>query len=162
MATLATFFRRFDLAAREEAGARTVVRYARRNRLRALPNEDVYFFSKRIDNSRLVREADPRARGECWSAIGVACVAAVLLVSTIAPNVAGILAGYQIQALKHERQQLLDERKRLEVAEASLLRPDRLEELARQQELVNPQPGQVIHLDGNDPALAMNLKTSSR
>ena len=28
--------------------------------LRALPHEDVFLYSKQIDNSRLVREADPK------------------------------------------------------------------------------------------------------
>ena len=33
-------------------------------KLRALPNEDVYFFVKRIDNSRLTRSLEPsRLRG---------------------------------------------------------------------------------------------------
>ena len=40
--------------------------------LRALPQEDVFFFCKKIDNSRLVREPDPKARGTCWNAIGAA------------------------------------------------------------------------------------------
>ena len=31
-------------------------------KLRALPNEDVYFYFKKIDNARVVREADPTAR----------------------------------------------------------------------------------------------------
>ena len=35
-------------------------------KLRALPNEDVYLFTKRIDNSRVVRQADPRARARDW------------------------------------------------------------------------------------------------
>ena len=47
--------------------------------LRTLPQEDVFFYCKKIDNSRLVREADPRARGACWSAIGAAGVVLVLL-----------------------------------------------------------------------------------
>jgi hypothetical protein len=29
--------------------------------LRALPNDDVYFYSKKIDNSRVIRQADPEA-----------------------------------------------------------------------------------------------------
>ena len=60
-------------------------------RLRALPNEDVYFSVKRIDNSRILRQRDPRAARECWSAIGVFAVLAVLLAGALAPTVWGRL-----------------------------------------------------------------------
>ena len=33
--------------------------------LRALPHESVFFYRKAIDNTRLVREADPQSRGAC-------------------------------------------------------------------------------------------------
>lgn len=127
--------------------------------LRALPNDDVYFFAKRVDNSRIVREADPRARGTCWSAIGAGCAIVVLLTGMLAPSVGGILAGYQLQALKQEQQRLLDERKNLEVEEAALVSPERMERLAEAQKLGKPGPGQLIHLNPNgDGSLALNLK----
>src|SRR2546428_4816869 len=114
--TFSTIFRKFDAAAAEPRRAHKV----RPNpyRLRALPNEDMYFYRKRIDNSRLVREDDPRQRGECWSTIGAVSALAVVLITSLAPNVAGIREGYRIQALKQEQQRLVDERLGLEVEEA--------------------------------------------
>ena len=38
--------------------------------LRSLPQEDVCFFCKKIDNSRLVREPDPKARGRAGPPLG--------------------------------------------------------------------------------------------
>jgi hypothetical protein len=70
--------------------------------LRALPHEHLFLFNKRIDNTRLVREADPKSRGACWSAIGAACVLAVLLTSAFAPSVATTIAGYKLEALRIE------------------------------------------------------------
>ena len=125
-------------------------------RLRALPQEDVFFHCKKIDNSRLVREADPQARGACWSAIGVACFLLVVLTSVLVPNVASTLAGYRLQALRAEERQLLDEKRTLEVKEAELLSPQRLENLAQGQNLVAPFPGQVVRLNTKgDSAVAM-------
>ena len=46
--------------------------------LTGLPNDDIYFYCKRIDNSRLVRQADTHAKGE-WSAIAGVCAAALLI-----------------------------------------------------------------------------------
>jgi hypothetical protein len=162
MATLATYFRKDETVIYSEessaVAARPVARPADPYRLRALPNEDVYFFSKSIDNSRLLKQKDPRAAKECWSTIGVFAVLAVLLAGALAPSVGGTFAGYQLQALKQERQRLIDERSSLEVEEAVLLSPERLEKLARAQKLLEPAPGQVVHLDPHaDGSLALNL-----
>jgi len=163
MATLATYFRKDDAVIyHEEALLPTRPRRTAQPvdpwRLRALPNEDVYFFCKRIDNSRILKQKDPRAARECWSAIGAFAVLAILLAGALAPSVWGTFAGYQLQALKLERQRLIDERSTLEVAEAALLSPARLEKLARAQKLLEPVAGQVIHLEPRaDGSLAMNL-----
>ena len=127
--------------------------------LRPLPHEDVFFYCKKIDNSRLVREADPKARGACWSAIGAACVLLALLTSVLAPSVAGTLAGYKLEALRAEQRRLMDEQRTLELQEAQLLSPDRLERLAKDQNLVTPASGQVVHLNGKpDSAMALLKK----
>jgi cell division protein FtsL len=126
------------------------------NRLRAMPNEDLYLFRKRIDN-RVVRQADPAARGRCWSAIGAACVLTVVLASMLAPSIGMILAGYQIQSLKGEQQKLADERRRLVVEEAALLSPARLAGLAQEREMRQPGAGQVVHIEGEHSAsVALN------
>lgn len=124
--------------------------------LRALPQEDVFFYCKKIDNSRLVREHDPQAHGACWSAIGGAALVLVLLGGVLAPSVASTLAGYRLEQLRAEERRLLDERRVLELQEAELLSPDRIERLAVKQHLVTPSNGQVFHLDGkSDGAVAM-------
>lgn len=115
--------------------------------LRALPNEDIYFHTKRIDNSRLVREPDPKSKAECWSTIGAVCAVAAVLITSLVPSVAGITAGYQLQSLKVERQHLLDERRGLEAQEAALRGRRRLEQLAKDQNMMNPKPEQVVHLN---------------
>jgi len=126
------------------------------NELRPLPHEDVFFYSKKIDNSRLVREPDPQARGACWSAIGAAAVGLALLTSVLAPSVANTLAGYKLETLRTEERRLLNEQRVLQLREAELLRPDRLEALARGQNLVAPANGQMVHLEGRaDGKVAM-------
>jgi hypothetical protein len=159
MATLAAFWRRLEPAVPVDAERRETPVQPDPFGLRMLPNEDVFFYVKRIDNSRLVREADPRARNQCWSAIGAACAIAALLTTALMPSVAGTMAGYKMSELKAEEQRLMDERRVLELEEARLLSPVRLQELARQRELAAPAPGQVIHLDPRgDESLALNVK----
>jgi hypothetical protein len=157
MATMSTFFGRTANVGAESAGRAVTRRAKDSGRLRPLPFDNVLFFSKSIDNSRLERAADPKARSACWSAVGAAAVLLVLLTGTLVPTLAGRLAGYRLEALKGEERRLLDERRTLELQEAELLSPDRLQQMAVRQNLVAPQAGQVVHLDGDRPNGAFAL-----
>ena len=153
MATMPQFFRRTE----KPAPGPTLRIQKDPYRLRALPQEDVFFYCKKIDNSRLIREADPKSGGACWSAIGAAGIILALLTGVLAPSVAGTLAGYKLEALKAEERRLMDERRTLQLREAELLSPERLEKLAERQNLVTPRSGQVVRLDGNKPSSAVAM-----
>jgi len=127
-------------------------------RIRPFPNEDVLIFVKRIDNSRVVRAADPAARGRCWKLIGSMVGAAVLLIGVLLPSSYGLMAGYSIQSLHRESQRLDADQASLELREAQLLSPARIQDLARQQQFVDPPAAKVLYLDGSQGALAMNQK----
>jgi cell division protein FtsL len=126
--------------------------------LRTLPNEDVYFFVKEINNSRVVRQADPKERSAAWKTLVSAAAVVTLLVGVLLPSAYGLLAGYKVEALKAEQQALMREKSRLELEESSLLNPARLEELARIQSFVDPAPQKVVYLDPKAGSLAMNVK----
>jgi hypothetical protein len=158
MATLPKTFQNYEPPA--SAGRSTAAR-AERNvyGLRALPQESVFFYCKKIDNSRLVREPDPKAKGDCWGVIRASCLGVVLLTGVLAPKVAITMNGYKLEALREEERRLLDERRELDLQEAQLLSPDRLERLAKGQNLVTPSSGQVFHLETKaDGAVAMVKK----
>jgi hypothetical protein len=160
MATLAMFFRRplAAPAARSGSAQSGFVRVDPRYCLRALPNEDIFLYSKPIDNSRVVREPQPTAHGE-WSMIGTACLLAVLFMGLLTPRVANIFAGYQLESLKTEQQHLIDEQRDLDIVEARLSRQENLEVLAKRRDLSTPAPGQVVHLDPKgDSKLALNRR----
>jgi len=150
MATLPQFLRRHDIPAETEAPAvRLEATRTERDpfQLRALPFEDVYFVPKKMDNSKLVREADPRAGGACWSVIGVASLMLAFLGGVLVPTVANTVQGYKLEALRVESQKLAKERRSLELQEAELLSPERLEKLAQGQHLVTPSASQIVHLE---------------
>ena len=153
MATLARVFHRHEAAgASRHAGAATADPCA----LRALPQEDVFFYCKKIDNSRLVREPDPKAGGTCWSVIGAACLAVLLLTAVGTVRVSTTMNGYKLEDLRGEERRLLEEGRALDLQEAELLSPERLEKLAKGQNMVTPSSGQVFHLDNRpDGAVAM-------
>ena len=158
MATLANIFNHFIGAGTvAESSARTATRDTiDAFRLRALPNEDVYFFVKRIDNSRVVKQADPRARARDWRTAGGLGVATTALIVALLPSAYGLLAGYQVSHLAAEQSRLMNERARLDLEEARLISTERLQELARMQEFVDPAPDKTVYLQSNDKAFALH------
>ena len=150
MATLA-MLDRFTTAngASGDASRTRVLDSEQRYAVPQFPNEDVYLYVKHIDNSRVLREADPAARKTCWRLIGSSFAFAVLVIGLLLPSLNRMMAGYRMEALRQERQRLELDRASLELAETKLLSPARLEELARTQRFVDPAPEAVVYLDAN-------------
>ncbi|HSW51387.1 MAG TPA: hypothetical protein VLH09_14475 [Bryobacteraceae bacterium] len=159
MATQASSFDRFQSGAGwgEPAAETGRKRKAGPCALRPVPNEEIYFFRKAINNTGVVRQSDPQSRARCWRWIATTAAGTLLLAGLLWPSLYGMVAGYQIEALKVRQQRLIAERSELELQEARLLSPEKLEELARAQDFVDPAPAQVVHLgpqpDGSLAAL---------
>lgn len=116
-------------------------------KLRSIPNEDVYFYSKRINNGRLAKPADPVSRRK---AAGMMAGAAGFVVITILlgmPRLANLMTGMQIHALEEERRALVAAHDAIELEESRLMDPKRMNEIARQHNLVEPGPQQLIYLN---------------
>lgn len=158
MASLATFVHRF-VGVRELADAPPAV-WTRTDapRLRPIANEDVYLFVKRIDNTSVVRAADPVERRIRSRAVVTAFIAAMLVIAGLAPQAYNIVSGFMLQSLQQEQEKLQKEQAILDMQEAQLLNPARLEQLAKTLKMAEPAPQQVQFLEGkrsNDVALAV-------
>jgi hypothetical protein len=105
------------------------------------------YFSKAIDNSRLIKVEDLRRNRE-MKQFGTALACLFLLVFTYAwQHFKAIEYGYQIEAAKRELNNLNEMTRALRLEDASLRDPERIDVMARRMGLVPPQPGQVIRLD---------------
>ena len=119
------------------------------------------YFSKAIDNSRLVKIEDPN-RGREMKVFGTALACLFLLVMTFAwQHFKAIEYGYQIESAKRELAGLTEMNRALRLEDASLRDPERIDLLARRMGLVPPEPGQVIRMEGNTtdaqgPVMASN------
>jgi len=117
------------------------------------------YFSKAIDNSRLVKVEDPRRSRE-MKQFGTALAFLFLLVFTYAwQHFKAIEYGYQIESAKRELSALTEMNHALRLEDASLRDPERIDVLARRMGLVPPEPGQVMHMDsaaadGQAPVMA--------
>jgi hypothetical protein len=119
------------------------------------------YFSKAIDNSRLIKVEDP-GRNREMKQFGIALACLFLLVFTYAwQHFKAIEYGYQIESAKRELTEKIEMNRALRLEDASLRDPERIDLLARRMGLVPPQPGQVIRMettgaDGQAPVMASN------
>ncbi len=105
------------------------------------------YFAKTIDNSRLVKLEDPRCSREMRQ-FGVALGCLFVLVMAYAfQHFKAIEYGYKIEALKSQRDGLVEMNRALRLEEASLRDPERIDRMARELGLQSPQAGQVIRMD---------------
>src|ERR1700723_2470720 len=117
------------------------------------------YFSKAIDNSRLVKVEDP-GRNREMKHFGTALAFLFLLVFTYAwQHFRAIEYGYQIESAKRQLSNLTEMNRALRLEDASLRDPERIDVMARRMGLVPPEPGQIIRMDtvstdSNAPVMA--------
>ncbi|MGA2808337.1 MAG: cell division protein FtsL [Terracidiphilus sp.] len=149
-----------------EAGRGWNARVAERNaellaqqplRRRGVRTPEVYF-PKHFDNTRLVKAADPaRVREMRLFSAAVTILFSLIMVYGL-QHFSAIESGYRVESEKQVRDQLREENRQLRLSEAQLTQPGRIDRMARDLGLAEPQPGQVVHpnarLDGSAPAVA--------
>jgi len=108
-----------------------------------------FYFQKTIDNSRLVRVADPQRRREVRMFSAVMSVFFLLAMFYAWQHFRSIEYGYQIEVQRAERDRLVELNRTLKLEDASLRDPGRIDVLARQMGLESPHPGQVMRLDAD-------------
>jgi hypothetical protein len=118
------------------------------------------YFSRPIDNSRLVKVENPQKSRE-MKQFGVALASLFLLVMTFAwQHFKAIEYGYKIETLRGQRDGLLEVNRALRLEEASLRDPERIDTLARKLGLQSLQAGQVMHMDTAVPDSATPVMAS--
>ena len=105
------------------------------------------YFTKTIDNSRLVKVTDPRRAREMAMFAASLAVLFVFVMMYAWQHFSAIEYGYRIEAAKSQREQLLETNRALRLEQASLRDPERIDTLARQMGLQTPQAGQVVRMD---------------
>ena len=115
-------------------------------------------FTKRIDNSRLVKAADPaRAREMRSFAYAMAFLLSLALVYGW-QHFSAIEYGYRMEAEKQQLAQMEEQNRELRLTQAQLADPARIDAMARNLGLTVPHPGQVVRpsatTEGNSAVMA--------
>src|ERR1700728_42084 len=124
---------------------------AAQQRARRGPTPEV-FYSKRLDNSRLVKAADPVRVHEMRIFTAAMTVLFVCIMFYGWQHFSAIEYGYRVEAEKQQRITLEEQNRELRLAEAQLCDPHRIDRMARQLGLDAPKPGQVVRGDGASEA----------
>ncbi len=120
------------------------------------------YFSKRIDNSRVVKVSDPKRRREM---VSLGCTLAVLFLLVMVyvwQHFSAIEYGYKIEQLKSERDAIAESTRALGLEEASLKDVSRIERMARELGMQPPTEGQWQPLEGGaaDPSTPVMAKAN--
>jgi cell division protein FtsL len=128
---------------------------AAQQRARRGPTPEV-FCCKRLDNSRLVKAADPVRVREMRIFTAAMLVLFTFVMFYGWQHFSAIEYGYRIEAEKHAS--LEEQNRALRLTEAQLCDPHRIDRMARQLGLDAPRPGQVVRgdnqFDPNAPVMA--------
>ena len=101
-------------------------------------------FVKRIDNSRLRREVDPRKQRECYRLLALLVLVFAFGFAYAWQHFQCLRLGYEIQALKDERAAMQQLNRQLRLEQASLADPQRIDTLAQGEGLTAATPRQLI------------------
>jgi cell division protein FtsL len=125
------------------------------------------YFTRHFDNSRLVKASDPvRVREMRVFSAAVAVLFSLIMIYGL-QHFSAIESSYRVETEKQTLDQLREENRQLHLSQAELSQPGRIDQMARQLGLDQPQPGQVVypsaHVDSSAPALAQVVppKTAS-
>ena len=109
-------------------------------------------------NSKIQRERDVRALSRLALQLGCALILAGGFVFAARQHFAAVHYGYETEALRIERQRLLEEQQHLILEKERVSSPARLESVARQLGLKPLQPGQV---GTRSPAMGRQLPVAA-
>ncbi len=140
-------------AAHGRAATNTAVRAGRQeiwSSRRGWAGTPEVYFPKAIDNSRLVKVADPRRAREMRHFAAALAVLFALVMIYAWQHFSAIEYGYRIEALKSQREALVEMNRALRLEQASLRDPERIDALARRMGLQSPQTGQVQRMEGSN------------
>jgi len=132
--------------------------YEAQRRARRGPTPEV-FFTKHIDNSRIVKADDPERKREMRTFAAVTSILFMLVMVYVWQHFSAIEMGYNIEAQKVQVEHMSEQNRQLRLSEAELTDPERIDRIAKQLGLDAPQPGQVVRQDGSDsnaPVLAQS------
>ena len=131
---------------------------------RAMGATPEIYFAKQIDNSRLVKVSDPARSREMRLFVGSLVLLFAMVMVYAWQHYSAIEFGYNNEQLQSQRDSLVESNRQLNLEEASLQQPARIDVLARQMGLQAPTAGQVVRMepaDTSDPGTPVMARVAA-
>ena len=146
-----------------ERNAGLMAQQAERRRRARTPE---FFIAHGFDNSRLIKAADPvRVREMRVFSAAVAVLFSLIMIYGL-QHFYAIESSYRVESEKQVLEQLREENRQLLLSKAELTEPGRIDQMAHQMGLAEPQPGQVVYSgatpDAGAPALAQMVSPAPK
>jgi cell division protein FtsL len=121
------------------------------------------FFTKHLDNTRLVKADDPQRRRDMRMFTAVMTMFFVLTMVYVWQHFSAIKLGYDVEARKQVVEQLREDNRELQLQDAQLSEPGRIDHIAKELGLDEPLPGQVVRQDatGSSAAAVAEVKPAA-
>jgi cell division protein FtsL len=137
-----------------EHNAAMMAQQAQRRRRVRTPE---FYFVKHFDNTRLVKASDPvRVREMRVFSAAVAVLFSLVMIYGL-QHFYAIESSYSVESEKQTLDQLREQNRQSHLNEAELTQPGRIDQMARQLGLAEPQPGQVVYSDARPASGAPTL-----
>lgn len=146
---------------RQTVAERNLGMFAAQQRARRGPTPEV-FFTKHLDNTRIVKADDPQRTREMRSFSLATAMLFLLVMVYVWQHLSSIEYGYRVEAQKQQLELMKEQNRQLRLNEAQMTDPGRIDQLARQLGLNEPQPGQVVRPENSsDPNAPVVAQVSS-
>jgi len=151
------------------AGTRRDLSIAQRNRelfeaqraRRRGPTPEM-FFTKHLDNTRLVKADDPQRKRDMRMFTAVMTVFFMLTMVYVWQHFHAIKLGYDIESTKQRVEQLREDNRELRLEDAQLSEPGRIDHIARELGLDEPLPGQVVRQEPGGSMAPVMAETQTK
>ncbi len=120
-----------------------------------------YVVSKKIDNSRVVRAAQPEHAREMLRCVAAGGLLAAVMFLYAWQHFQSIQLSYRLESLKAKQAEAAELNRQLTLEVASLRSPARIDQIARQLGLRVPGPDQLAPMEPKREAIFAQARTES-
>lgn len=113
-----------------------------------------YAIKKDVRNNPIVREVDEARQRQIWRSLWIGALLVTVLLFSAWQNFELVQHGYRIQRLQQEQAEELEINRRLTLEVETLRSPERIENLAKEMDLVSPPADRAIVIERVTPTAA--------
>lgn len=111
-----------------------------------------YAIKKDVRNNKIIREVDEARQRQFWRSLGTGGVLVVVVLFSVWQKVELLQHGYRIQKLQQEQAAEVEINRRLRLEVETLRAPERIENMAKELNLVAPPRDRAIVIERVTPS----------